>query len=120
MPYDEQLADRTREIIARTETDVQEKKMFGGVCFMVNGKMCCGVSKDRLMVRFDPAINDQIMEMNGVGPMDFTTRVMTGFAFVETDAVKTAKELEYWVGLALEFNKKAKPSKKRLKRSISQ
>ena len=101
-----------REIISRTHADVEEKRMFGGVCFMVNGKMCVGVSKERLMVRFDPALNDEIMEMNGVGPMDFTKRVMKGFAFVDVEVLKTDKELEYWVGLALDFNKTAKPSKK--------
>ena len=113
MAYNEQLADRTREIISRTHSDVEEKKMFGGLCFMVDGKMCVGVESERMMVRFDPAINDEVMEMNGVGPMDFTKRVMKGFAFVEIDVLKTDEELEYWVGLALEFNKTAKPSKKR-------
>ena len=113
MAYNTELADRTREIIARTETDVEEKRMFGGLCFMVNGKMCVGVESERMMVRFDPALNDEIMNLNGVGPMDFTKRVMRGFAFVEIDALKTREELEYWVGLALEFNKRAKPSQKR-------
>ena len=113
MAYNEQLADRTREIISRTQSDVEEKKMFGGVCFMVNGKMSVGVSKERLMVRFDPALSDEIMEKDGVGPMDFTKRVVKGFAFVDIEALKIDKELEYWIGLALDFNKKAKPSKKR-------
>ena len=80
---------------------------------MVNDKMCVGVSKDRLMIRFDPALNDEIMEKDGVDPMDFTTRVMKGFAFVDADVLKTDKELEYWIGLALDFNRTAKPSKKR-------
>ena len=115
MAYNEQLADRTREIIARTHNDVEEKKMFGGICFMVNGKMCVGVEKERMMVRFDPALNDGIMEKNGVGPMDFTKRVMKGFAFVEIEALQTDKELEYWIALALDYNKYAKPSKKKKK-----
>ena len=89
--------------------------MFGGLCFMVDGKMCVGVEKERMMVRFDPVLGDQIMEMNGVGPMDFTKRVMKCYAFVEIEALKTDKELEYWIGLALDFNKQAKPSKKKQK-----
>ena len=113
MAYSEQLADRVREIISHTETDVEEKKMFGGVCFMVNDKMCLGVESERMMVRFDPAVNDQIMEKDGVSPMDFTKRVMKGFAFVEISVLKSNKELEYWITLALEYNKTAKPSKKR-------
>ena len=71
--------------------------------------------KERMMVRFDPALNDEIMEKDGVGPMDFTKRVMKGFAFVEIEALKTEKELEYWVRLALDYNKHAKASKKKKK-----
>jgi TfoX/Sxy family transcriptional regulator of competence genes len=113
MVYNQQLADRTREIISRTQKDVEEKRMFGGLCFMVNGKMCVGVESERMMVRFDPEINDEVMEMNGVGPMDFTKRVMKGFAFVEIEALQSDKDLEYWVALALDFNSRAKPSKKK-------
>lgn len=113
MAYNQQLADRVREIIARDHSDVEEKRMFGGLCFMVNGKMCVGVESERMMVRFDPAINDEIMEMNGAGPMDFTKRVLKGYAFVDIEVLKTDKDLEYWVGIALEYNKIAKPSRKR-------
>lgn len=113
MAYNERLADRTREMIARTHSNVEEKKMFGGLCFMVNGKMCVGVESERMMVRFDPALTDELMEKDGVGPMDFTKRVMKGFAFVDAGVLKWDKQLEYWIALALEFNKTAKPSKKK-------
>ncbi len=113
MGYDKQLADRVREIIARTHTNVEEKKMFGGICFMVDGKMCVGVESERMMVRFEPALNDEVMEKDCVGPMDFTTRVMKNFAFVNSRVLESNKELEYWIALALEFNKTAKPSKKK-------
>lgn len=115
MAYNEQLADRTRQMIGRTHSDVEEKRMFGGLCFMVNGKLCVGVESERMMVRFDPALNDEIMEKNGVGPMDCTGRVMKGYAFVEIEALQTEKELEYWIALALDFNSRAKPSKKKKK-----
>ena len=115
MAYNEQLADRTREIISRSQTNVEEKKMFGGLCFMVDGKMCVGVESERMMVRFDPDLNDETMEKDGVGPMDFIKRVMKGFAFVEIEALQSDKELEYWIGLALDFNKRAKSSKKKKK-----
>ncbi|MGD9590291.1 MAG: TfoX/Sxy family protein [Pyrinomonadaceae bacterium] len=117
MAVNEQLADRVREIIARTHQDVEEKRMFGGLCFMVDGKMCVGVESERLMVRFDPARTGEVMEMDGAGPMDFTKRVMKGFAFVESRVLETRAQLEFWVGLALEFNKLAKPSKKRQKKA---
>src|SRR5688572_29779366 len=116
MAYNEKLADRVRELIALTHKNIEEKKMFGGLCFMVNGKMCVGVEKDRMMVRFDPARNDEIMELSGAGPMDFTKRVMKGFAFVEADVLKSKKELEFWIGLALEFNERAKAARARVQK----
>ena len=112
MAYDEKLADRVRELIAEEHKDVEEKKMFGGLCFMVDDKMCVGVEKDRLMVRLDPAKYDEAMEREGAKPMDFTGKVMKGFLFVDIDAVNTKKKLQYWIDLALEYNKVAKASKK--------
>lgn len=113
MAFDEQLANRTRTIIARTHTEVEEKEMFGGLCFMVDGKMLVGAESDRMMVRFDPVLNDEVMEKDGVGPMDFTKRVMKGFAFVESRVLASDRELEYWISLALTYNKIAKPAKKK-------
>ena len=111
MAYNEKLADRTREIIAETHKKVEEKKMFGGLCFMVNDKMCVGVEKERLMVRLDPALFDEVINKEGCKPMDFTGKVMKGFVFVDETALKTKKQLDYWVQLALAFNKFAKPGK---------
>lgn len=116
MAYNEKLADRTREIISRTHKKVEEKKMFGGLCFMVNGKMCVGVEQHRLMVRLDPERYDEAMEKEGCKPMDFTGKVMKGYVFVDADALGTEKKLGYWINLALEFNSKAKASKKKKKK----
>jgi len=113
MAYNEKLADMTRELISQTHKNVEEKAMFGGLCFMVNDKMCVGVNKGRLMVRFDPAKNDEVMEKEGVRPMEFTNRTMKGFAFVDENVLTTKKKLEYWITLALKFNKDAKSSKKK-------
>ena len=82
---------------------------------MVNGKMCVGVEQHRMMVRFDPDKNGEIMEKEGVRPMDFTTKVMKGYAFVDIDVLNTKKKLEYWINLALDYNKFAKASKKNKK-----
>jgi TfoX/Sxy family transcriptional regulator of competence genes len=112
MAYNEKLADRTREIIAQTHKNIEEKKMFGGLCFMVNDKMCIGVEKDRLMVRLDPVKYDEVIEKEGCIPMDFTGKVMKGFVFVNEEVLNTKKKLEYWVKLALEYNKIARASKK--------
>ena len=113
MAYNEKLADRVREIIAATHKNVEEKAMFGGLCFMVNDKMCVGVEKDRMMVRLDPEKYDEVIEKNGVKPMDFTGKIMKGYVFIDADELNTKKKLEYWMNLALEYNKIAKPSKKR-------
>jgi TfoX/Sxy family transcriptional regulator of competence genes len=113
MAYNEKLADRTREIISLTHKKIVEKKMFGGLCFMVNDKMCVGVEKERLMVRLDPEKYDEVIEKEGCKPMDFTGKIMKGFVFVDIDALNTKSKLNYWIQLALEYNKKAKPSKKK-------
>jgi TfoX/Sxy family transcriptional regulator of competence genes len=113
MAFDEKFADRVRAMIAETESRVIEKKMFGGLCFMVNDKMCLGVEKDRLMVRFDPARSDEVMEREGCKPMDFTGKIMKGYVFVDLDVLNTKKKLAYWLNLALEYNKTAKASKKK-------
>ena len=115
MAFNEILADMTREIIAVTHKRVTEKAMFGGLCFMVNDKMCVGVEKERLMVRLDPAMYDEVIEKEGCIPMDFTGKIMKGFVFVDVDALNTKKKLEYWVKLALDYNKFAKASKKKKK-----
>lgn len=112
MAYNEKLADRVRKLIAPTHKITEEKKMFGGLCFMVNYKMCVGVEKERLMVRLDPGRYDEVMEKEGCKPMDFTGKVMKGFVFVDADVLTTKKKLDYWVQLALKYNKIAKASKK--------
>ena len=113
MAYNEQLADRVREIIVLTHTRIEEKKIFGGLCFMVNDKMCVGVKTDRIMVRTDPAMFDELMEKEGCHPMELSGKAMKGFIFVDTHVLNTKKKLDYWVQLALDYNKTAKSSKKK-------
>lgn len=113
MAYNEKLASLARELLALTEKNVEEKAMFGGLCFMVNNKMALGVEKNRLMVRLDPARYNEVMEKDGCRPMDFTGKVMKGFVFVDADVLNTKKKLEYWIKLALEYNKVAKVNKKK-------
>lgn len=115
MAYNERLADNVRELIALTHKNVEEKPMFGGLCFMVNDKMCVGVEKERLMVRLDPEKYDEVMEKDGCKPMDFTGKIMKGYVFVDADVLTTKKKLDYWIQLALQYNKIAKASKKKKK-----
>jgi len=113
MAFDEKLANRTREIISKTHKITEEKKMFGGLCFMVNHKMCVGVEQERIMVRLDHELYDSVLEKPGCHPMDFTGKPMRGYVFVDALALTTQKKLDYWVQLALEFNHIAKASKKK-------
>lgn len=115
MAYNGELAARIRELITLTHKNVNGKAMFGGLCFMVNDKMCVGVERERLMVRFDPLKHEEVMAKEGCKPMDFTGRVMKGYVFVDIEVLNTKKKLEYWINLALEYNKIANASKKKKK-----
>jgi TfoX/Sxy family transcriptional regulator of competence genes len=116
MAYNEKLADRIRETLVDLGVKKSEEKiMFGGVCFMVNDKMCIGTVKDEMMCRIDPDVYEESLEKKGVRQMDFTGKPMKGYVFVSEEGMKTKKQMEGWVKLCLEFNKKAKASKKRKK-----
>lgn len=112
MAYDEQLAERVRRSFGRRKVPFEEKRMMGGLCFMVESKMCVGVEKNRLMARIDPEAYDDALCRKGCVPMDFTGRPMRGFVFVNPEGLTTDDQLEHWLKLALEFNPKAKASKK--------
>jgi TfoX/Sxy family transcriptional regulator of competence genes len=113
MAYNEKMADRIREIISETHNITEEKKMFAGLCFMVDGKMCVGVQSDKIMIRHDPQIDYELQQKDGVTPMNFTGKTMKGYSFVSEEVLNTKKQLNYFVQLALGFNKQAKASKKR-------
>ena len=89
--------------------------MMGGLTFMVNGKMCVGVSKDDLMARLDPEMYELALQKKGCHEMNFTGKPMKGFVFVSPEGTSSKKDLDYWINLALDFNKKAKASKKKRK-----
>src|SRR5689334_17126654 len=117
MAYNDKLATRVREIIALTHKRVEEKKMFGGLCFMVNDKMCIGINEDKIMLRVDPDEYDRLMQREDAEPMDFTGRVMHGYIFVNERFLKTKPQLNAWVQRALSFNKKAPATAKQKKQS---
>lgn len=113
MAYNEMLAERIRISLLKKKTVSEEKKMMGGLCFMVDDKMCVGVVKDTMMVRIDPEFYEEALTKKGCREMDFTGRPMKGFAFVEPEGIIFDKELDYWVQLCLDYNPKAKSSKKK-------
>lgn len=112
MAYNKQLANRVREALVNQKI-VEEKKMMGGLTFMVNDKMCVGVLKDEIMARIDPEVYEDALQRKGCREMNFTGKPMKGFVFVSQEGTSNKKDLSYWIDLALDFNKKAKASKKR-------
>src|SRR5688500_16248941 len=112
MAYNEALADRIKDILESKRIRYTEKKMFGGLCFLVDDKMLLGVEKNRLMTRIDPEDEITALKKKGAKPMDFTGRIMKGFLFVDDTAVDKDGELEYWVDLCMKYNPKAKSKAK--------
>lgn len=102
MPYDEKLALRVREIM-KDQPGYIEHKMFGGVCFMIRGHMCCGVVKDDLMVRVGPDQYEAALKKTHARPMDFTGRPMKGIIYVSKEGHKTAPALRKWVECGINF-----------------
>lgn len=116
MAYNELIAQRIRERLADRD-DVREMKMMGGLTFMVNGKMCVGVLQDDLMARINPDAREQAFERPGCREMDFTGKPMKAFVFVGEEGTTHNEDLDYWIGLALEYNKIAKASPKKKKKA---
>lgn len=116
MAYDLKLADRVREYLTQvTRLDIEEKEMFRGLVFMIDGKMCINVSGDNLMCRFDPALTQDIAERKGFLPMIMKGKELKGYCYVEPTGFKSDKDFQFWISLCLGFNGKAKASKKRSK-----
>ena len=109
MPPDETLVNRVRTAIGKNRR-VQEKKMFGGIAFMVEGKMCVTVGKGRIMCRIDPAKHDTALERNGCTTVVMKGREYRGYVDIDADALSTKGDLDHWVKLALDFNSRAKAS----------
>lgn len=113
MAYDEKLAGRIREYLETfPKLKIEEKKMFRGLVFMINGKMCINVSGGNLMCRFDPALTEELAEKTGYLPMIMKGKELKGYCYVEPTGFKKKKDFEFWVNLCLDFNSKAKSSKK--------
>jgi TfoX/Sxy family transcriptional regulator of competence genes len=111
MAYNTLLANRVRERLADLP-NLEEKEMMGGLVFMYNNKMCVGIIKDELMCRINPVVHEEVVEKTGCRTMDFTKRPMRGYIIVDESGMKSLKDLDYWIGLAIDFNKTAKASKK--------
>jgi TfoX/Sxy family transcriptional regulator of competence genes len=112
MAYNEVLLNRIREALVDV-TNIDEKLMFGGICFMVDDKMCICVKQDEIMCRVGPNEYETALEKTGARPMIHGGKTMKGYVFVDADAIKNRKDFDYWIDRSLEYNKTAKSSKKK-------
>ena len=114
MAYDEGLAERIRGVL-NERPGVSEKRMFGGIAFLVKGHMSVGIVQDKLMVRVGPESYDRVLRERHARRMDFTGRPMRGFVYVVADGYETDADLQRWVDLGVSFvtSLPAKPPKRR-------
>ena len=113
MAYSEYLADRVRNSLKENRVAFGEKKMFGGLCFFVDEKMCTGVFKEDLMVRIDPVNEAKYLTDVNCRMMDEDTHSMKGFLMINPDGIDMDEDLDIWIKRCLEFNPRAKASKKK-------
>ena len=114
MAYDDKLAARIRKTLSEIENlIVEEKRMFRGIAFMVNGKMCLNVSNDELMCRINPDLQEDLAARNGCRPVIMRGKPAKGYIYVSQDVLEIQKDYDFWINLCLEFNRIAKPSKKK-------
>jgi TfoX/Sxy family transcriptional regulator of competence genes len=114
MPYSTKLAERVRTYLERMPNlKIEEKEMFRGLAFLVNGKMCVNVSGEDLMCRYDPEFELEVAERTGFQPMIMKGKQLRGYCYVSEEGYKSKRNFEYWLTLCLDFNEKAKASKKK-------
>ena len=110
MAYDETLAERVRAIMG-DDPRLRERKMFGGLCLMVNGNMCVGIVGDELMVRVGPDGYPEALARPHAREMDFTGKVMKGMVFVAAAGIGTDPQLEQWVDRGVAFASSLPPKR---------
>jgi len=114
MPYSTKLAERVRTYLEHIAgLKIEEKEMFKGLAFLVNGKMCVNVSGEDLMCRYDPELELEVTERTGFQPMIMKGKQLRGYCYVSEDGYKSKANFEYWLKLCVDFNEKAKASKKK-------
>ncbi|PCJ64373.1 MAG: RNA methyltransferase [Bacteroidetes bacterium] len=116
MAYDLHLAERITRLFKDKRLETREMNMMGGLCYMLDEKMCVGIVKDQLMARVGPDNYEQCLAREGCSEMNFTGRAMTGYVYVNSEALDGDDELDFYVELAIGFNPLAKASKKKAKK----
>ncbi len=112
MAYNEELVIHIRDSLGHLP-HVEEKKMFRGITFMVNGKMCISVASDEIMCRIDPDLHDALVEKGNCRTMVMKGKEYKGYVLVSEKDLQSKEQLDKWIQLALAFNAKAKASKKK-------
>ena len=112
MAFDEKLAGRIREILG-TSPHIVEKKMFGGVCFLLDGKMACGVLNSDLISKIGRENHEKIKDQKHVRPFDFSGKPMMGIIYVAPAGLKTKKDLARWVEMGVEHSRSLPAKKKK-------
>lgn len=115
MAYDSYLEERIDRILKEKGTPYESKKMMGGLCYLVDDKMCIGIIKDNLMARVGPDFYEEALSIEGSREMDFTKRPMRGYVYISPDGIDMEDQLEFWIDKSLAFNPVAKSSKKKKK-----
>lgn len=114
MAYSTDIADRLRAYLSEYKhLQIEEKKMFGGLAFMVNDKMCINVKENALMCRYDPEQHEEVITRHGYSELHMRGKNQIGFCYVEAEGFEKDSDFKYWVDLCLEYNPKAKNSKKK-------
>lgn len=102
MAYDESIAERVRKVVEKGAA-VTEKRMFGGIAYMVRGHMCCGVLGEKLMVRVGPDGYEAALSQPHARKMDFTGKPLKGFVYVDPRGFSSDKDLEAWVSRGVKY-----------------
>ena len=108
MPYNEAIESRIKKIVSRWK-NTQAKKMFGGVCHLLNGNMLCGVYKDYLILRLGEQNSAEVLKSSFARPFDITGKAMKGWVMMEEKGFKTDEQLRDWLNLAKKFVKQLPP-----------
>ncbi len=117
MPYDEDLANRLRELLAH-EDGITERRMFGGLAFLLHGNMSVSASRNGgLLVRIDPADTDAVLARRHVAPMQMGGRTMAGWVTIAPDGLRTKRELASWVKRSITFARTLPPKQRPVRRS---
>ena len=112
MAFNQTLANRIDRKLAGIR-GMKSKEMFGGICFLLKGKMCCGVIKDEMIIRVEPSNSDMVLSNPHAREFDFSGHPMKGWFYIHSNGLKSDKELSYWVEMSLKYSKSLPAKKKK-------